>query len=321
MQITEDEISANTICLMAMSKDFFESVLPKPELSGDDEDFPDKLLLWGTGTELPLLRVMPFGGRPLAGEHDCRLVLPFEAGSTDDDRELGAPGLPLVAEGGLSGRDVLKFGGTSSENPGMSEGFHGLGLVIGELDRATEEEVKVALDTAVGLRVGVAALDVGFEAGTEGLRVGVDDLTVDLAVGVEDLGGTVGFAEGKEAREVGVEDLEDFDVVDDILEDVVDVGLATVLNMGLFDADVKLDLDVERPVGVAGLDAGPPEEDGLRSPPLEESKPGDVVGCLDDILLLAAGSSWRSASFNHREEFKEIDQFRAHVATGLQLKR
>lgn len=30
---------------MAISKDFFESVLPNPALSGD-EDFPDKLL-WG----------------------------------------------------------------------------------------------------------------------------------------------------------------------------------------------------------------------------------------------------------------------------------
>lgn len=32
-----------TICLIAISKDFFESVLPKPELSGDD-DLPDRLL-------------------------------------------------------------------------------------------------------------------------------------------------------------------------------------------------------------------------------------------------------------------------------------
>lgn len=32
-----------TICLIAISRDFFESVLPKPELSGDDVDFPDKL--------------------------------------------------------------------------------------------------------------------------------------------------------------------------------------------------------------------------------------------------------------------------------------
>lgn len=32
-----------SICLIAISKDFLESVLPNPELSGD-EDFPDKLL-------------------------------------------------------------------------------------------------------------------------------------------------------------------------------------------------------------------------------------------------------------------------------------
>lgn len=32
-----------SMCLIAISKDFFDSVLPKPVLSGDD-DFPDKLL-------------------------------------------------------------------------------------------------------------------------------------------------------------------------------------------------------------------------------------------------------------------------------------
>ena len=34
----------HTICLIAISKDFFESVLPKPELSGDEADLPDRLL-------------------------------------------------------------------------------------------------------------------------------------------------------------------------------------------------------------------------------------------------------------------------------------
>lgn len=34
----------HTICLIAISKDFFESVLPKPELSGDGDDLPDRLL-------------------------------------------------------------------------------------------------------------------------------------------------------------------------------------------------------------------------------------------------------------------------------------
>lgn len=32
-----------SICLIAMSKDFFEKLLPKPELSGDEADFPDRL--------------------------------------------------------------------------------------------------------------------------------------------------------------------------------------------------------------------------------------------------------------------------------------
>lgn len=35
-----------SICLIAMSRDFFESVLPKPELSGDVDDLPE-ILLWG----------------------------------------------------------------------------------------------------------------------------------------------------------------------------------------------------------------------------------------------------------------------------------
>lgn len=32
-----------SICLIAISRDFFESVLPKPELSGDEDDFPERL--------------------------------------------------------------------------------------------------------------------------------------------------------------------------------------------------------------------------------------------------------------------------------------
>lgn len=49
---------------------------------------------------------------------------------------MGFPGLPLAAESGLSGRQVLKFGGASREKPGISDGFHGLGLTVGELARS-----------------------------------------------------------------------------------------------------------------------------------------------------------------------------------------
>ncbi|KAL6509339.1 hypothetical protein OROGR_022649 [Orobanche gracilis] len=350
---------------MAISKDFFESVLPNPELSGDDDDFPDKLL-WGeclssclggtnflifitlstilvptragltlsfalacnrfaadTGTELPLLCITPLGGRPLDGEHDCRLPFPLKMGSMDDDRELGAPGLPLLAEGGRSDIDVLKFGGASSENPGISEGFHILGLTVGELDRAeagffetgfeTEEEVgdfkAGVLVPLVGLRVGVDDLNVDFDAGRVGPvpLVGVEDLIVDLEVRVEDLEGTVvGFDKDNVGRGVGVEDLDGFDVAVGVsLDDVIEVGLAGADNVGLFDDEDKVDRDVEvtvgRPVGVAGLE--PPEEDGLRTPPLEVFSPGDDDddGGLDGKLLLEVGSGWELDSYIHRE--------------------
>lgn len=32
-----------SICLIAISKDFFESDLPKPEVSGDEDDLPERL--------------------------------------------------------------------------------------------------------------------------------------------------------------------------------------------------------------------------------------------------------------------------------------
>ncbi|CAA3024445.1 Hypothetical predicted protein [Olea europaea subsp. europaea] len=267
----------------------------------------------------------------------------------------------------------------------MSEGFHALGFVVGELDTVgtgffavevtdfiTEEEVgdlNGALDTDV-LRVGVDALDVDFGAGKDCVVVGVEDLMVDLVVGVEDLGGTVGLAEGKvarevgvadlggtvglaegkvarevgvadlggtmglaegkvarevgvadlgetvclaegkEAREVGVADLEGLDdVVDVTLDDMMEVNLEAKVSVDLSDTGVKLDLDVElnvgRPVGVAALDPGPPDEEGLRSPPVEVFNPRDDTGCLDNKWLLLASSGWEFASFKRRKQEEE----------------
>lgn len=228
-----------------------------------------------------------------------------------------------MAESGLSGNDVLKFGGASRENPGISEGFHGLGFTLGELDRgntgfftaavttlSTEEvedlsETAGVLDSNVGLRVGLAVLGKGFGAGILGLLAGDEALMVDLAVGVEDLGGT-GFAEGKVGRAFGVADLEALDVAVDVTFDVVEEGLVAVVNVRLFDAGVELDRDdaelrVGRPVGVDGLDPEPPpEEDGLWSPPVEVFNPEDAVSCLEDRLLLA-GSGMGFASLDFRD--------------------
>lgn len=212
---------------------------------------------------------------------------------------MDAPGRPLEAETGLSETEVLKFGGASCEKPGISEGFHGLDFTVGEVPRdggffvdvgadfVTEEDDDVGpdlvikeedddlgtglvteeddltreadgidiLDGADGRRVGVADLDVDFDAGADGLAVGVDGLAADLDKGVEDLEGTVDLVEGKAGREEGVEDLE-----------------------GLDDA-----INVDRPVGVAGLDPKPPDDDGLRVPALEEFNPGEEAGCLDGL--------------------------------------
>lgn len=300
------------------------------------------------GTELPLGCIIPLGARPLEGEHDCRLGLPLDTGSTEEDRGLGAPGLPLVAESGLSGTEVLRFGGASSEKPGIFEGFHGLDFTVGEVpwddtgffdvvraglvaegDNLTgEADTLGALDGVDGRRVGVDALDVDFDGGIEeGLEVGVEDLAVDLEgvedlaidlEGVEDLEGTVVLAAGTvglaadtmgfDAETVGLEaEIEDL-VAESVAFEVESVGFV-VETTGLVEESAGLvedmvgrevgveDLEgfddavnVERPVGVEGLDPGPPDDEGLRTPVLELFNPGEETGCLETKLLRTGGS-------------------------------
>ena len=45
-----------------------------------------------------------------------------------------------------------------------------------------------------------------------------------------------------------------------------------------------------RPVGVAGRDPGPPDDEGLLVPLLEKLNPGEEVDGLDTKLFLPAGS-------------------------------
>lgn len=301
------------------------------------------------GTELPLGCIIPLRARPLEGEHDCRLGLPLDTGSTEEDRGLGAPGLPLVAESGLSGTDVLRFGGASSEKPGIFEGFHGLDFTVGEVpwdgtgffdvvraglvaegdDLTGGADTLSAFDGVDGRRVGVDALDVDFDGGIEeGLEVGVEDLAVDLegvedlAVdleGVEDLEGTVVLAAGTvgldaetvgfAAEIVGLEaEIEDL-VAEGVAFEVESVGFVVETaglveeSAGLVDDKVGREVgvedlegfddgvNVERPVGVEGLDPGPPDDEGLRTPVLELFNPGEKDGCLDTKLLRTGGSS------------------------------
>uniref|UniRef100_A0A7N0RGQ2 Uncharacterized protein n=1 Tax=Kalanchoe fedtschenkoi TaxID=63787 RepID=A0A7N0RGQ2_KALFE len=264
-----------TMCRIAISRDFLDRVLPKPELSGDEADFPERLgeflsscggasflILTTRSTILvPIkmgftlsLTLEPLERRPLDGEQDCLFGLPAEPGSIDDERPLDR-GLPLDADNGLSGADVLKFvpDDLVREIPEFTD------LVKKQDDLDREPDILFILGDGDGRRVGVDALD----AGTEARPVGVEDLATGLDKGVVDLvdpadldvAGIVGLFEDKLAREVGVEGRE-------ALEVAANVGRP----VGVADLD---DVNVARPVGVAGLDPGPPDDEGLRIPVLD----------------------------------------------------
>lgn len=93
---------------------------------------------------------LPLKVLPLEGEQDCRLGRAAGPLSTED-LELGAPGLPRVADVGLSGSDVLRFGGASREKPGISDGFHGLDLTVGELPLEGVDAVVFAGEEPLGI--------------------------------------------------------------------------------------------------------------------------------------------------------------------------
>jgi len=224
---------------------------------------------------------LPFKVLPLDGEQDCRLGRAAGPLSTEEDLELGAPGLPRVAEVGLSGSDVLRFGGASREKPGISDGFHGLDLTVGELplegvcavvfdgeeplgivepDLEIEDDLTGAAklpcwaEGTEGRLVGVDALDVGLLcAGMEGLDEGVVDLIAgidDLEVGVDDL------LAGADALPAGAGFLLAGPAA--LLEGVVDLIEGSVdLEVGVDDLGAEAPVlagTVAREVGVEGLE-------------------------------------------------------------------
>lgn len=224
---------------------------------------------------------LPLKVLPLDGEQDCRLGRAAGPLSTEEDLELGAPGLPRVAEVGLSGSDVLRFGGASREKPGISDGFHGLDLTVGELplegvcavvfageeplgivepDLEIEDDLTGAAklpcwaEGTEGRLVGVDALDVGLLcAGMEGLDEGVVDLVAgidDLEVGVDDL------LAGADALPAGAGFLLAGPAA--LLEGVIDLTEGSVdLEVGVDDLGAEAPVlagTVAREVGVEGLE-------------------------------------------------------------------
>lgn len=214
----------------------------------------DRSLFWLSFEILPLVTL---------GEHDCLLGLLIAMGASLTDRAaLGAPGLPLVAEGGRSGIVVLKFGGASSEKPGIAAGCQGCDFKVGELPREgaeflegievdfpTEEERAGGGPELLWLRFGVDGRLVGVEGLDDGLVAG----SVDLAVGVE---GLDAVTEALDAEIVGLDvGVEGLDAVNEDL----DAGAAG-LDAGAAGLDVDTaGLDVDTAVldaGAADLNAG-----------------------------------------------------------------
>lgn len=253
----------HTICLKAMSRDDLESILPKPDLSWDDRDFSEELFLleiqpsWFGGasflmfTTLSTILLPITTGLTSSLQVESNLLMattripltyaiPFETRPLEDDRALGATGLILEAETGLSGNDVFKF---------------------------------VAPDfVTLFFNMGVVDLDVGFEAasaaGTEGLAVGVDERARGL-VGVEDL--TTGLMEGCVARKVGVEALGFAIVVGNVAREVGVEALEGFVLAGNVDRPIGV-ADLE------AADFIPPVEDDRFFAAMEALEPEDKPG-------------------------------------------
>lgn len=141
-----------SICLMAISRDFFEIVRPNPLLSVDvfTGFLVGSLRESAASFRCPFgrVRILPGGSASLPLEtigEDCLLcpIAVSVVGSAFHFAELPMPGLDLPAEIGLSGKVVRKFGGVSS---GKSGRLIGCGEVRirgpGELGRETDPALR-----------------------------------------------------------------------------------------------------------------------------------------------------------------------------------
>jgi hypothetical protein len=192
-----------------------------------------------------------------------------------------------VAEVGLSGSDVLRFGGASREKPGISDGFHGLDLTVGELPLevvgaaafAGEEPFDI-VDPGLEIEedlTGPAKLS-SWAEGAEGRLVGVDALDAGLLCA-----GIDGLDDGVDALDAGLL-CAGIDGLDDGV-DALNAGLLCAGIEGLDDGVDDLVAGTDDLVGVddllAGADALPEGADVLLAGP---------VALVEGVLDLAEGS-------------------------------
>lgn len=249
----------HTMCLIAMSSDFFEMVLPNPVLSADvvevltgfrnDSVTCEAFRGSGLSATCPLecRRPLPLGSETLPLEtigDECLLVgvseFPFIV--------MVAPGRDLPAERGLSGKVVLRFGGVSREKSGRTIGCgEFLTRGLGELGREDGAELRPFDITRAEEGDGPADRD---KEAAGDLRVGVDGRELDRAAGELKFARSCGL-------ELGVVGLEFGDGRDLSIEELVRLGRALEGVEGLDDvgrAGVEgLVIVEERVMGEDGL--------------------------------------------------------------------
>lgn len=215
-----------------------------------------------------------------------------------DGRRVGVDGLGVGRDVGTEDLDV-GVEGLAVGLVGVTD--LGAAVVLVEAEETVDLVGVEDLEATEDLEGPVETLDL---VGVEDLGAGVDlegpAETLDL-VGVEDLGAGVDLVVPVETLDlVGVPDL---GVVVDLVEDTLGLEGNVDRAVGVEDLEGLEDVvAVNRPVGVAGLDPdgvtglepGPPDDEGLRIPVLEELNAGDG----DGKLLLIVTSDWELASLD-----------------------
>lgn len=329
------------MCLIAMSKDFFESDLPKPDLSKDDflawlssngrfsslggaslrmfttlstifvptkagftlSSIPLKCpRLWEI-EEFKLLKE-PTLARSRKGEHDFCLDLPLVA-LLDNGFAPDAVGFTLDTEDALLGAKTLMLGGALDDETGTSDVILGLDLTGGEIPRGFFELVNIVgpvLLAVEGHKKGAETLDAE-EGRLEGAKTLHAAGVKVLRVGVAGLG--VVFEEDNEADLTGG--------VEERAELLLGTKELVEGAIGLLEGTVPLALGVD---DLEGFDsaAGCDSLDGVGN--LEAA---DLLVPADDGHLLPGTKELMLVDVTGFSEVSHIEDFSSGVFSGCKV--